>query len=123
MGILGYNQTMEFTETDRQHIMKLVKQHNELKGNFERRISDLEKISSKPLAEAVPSPFTREHIGKHKEAAQSDSSQAVRIIFKPNAGTEDQQRILVTSLYKTLKELCDKNGIETMDICINNKVY
>lgn len=118
---------MTFNDADRKFIMKIA---NAQKA-AEKRIKALED-SIKPGATGadVLSPLNMKPMLKHAGARKSlveslfggpAAPQSVEIIFKDKSDADAvKQRILIESLYRTLKELCDKNGIETLQIRIDN---
>lgn len=115
---------MEFTEKDRKLMLSIAKKLRQLEldiKNVKGNASTLHQPLKAPAVSIKVSPdikpTTRVPVKKENEFGNSK----VEIVFKDKRGNDPKQRVLVESLYRTLKELCVKNNIYTMNIIISNK--
>lgn len=113
---------MQFGEADRKLIRAMAKNCE----GHESRIKDLEALVLKPEVSPVKMGSTLKHVQSKKSAPESlfggpiNGDHTIEVIFKDKQGDDVKQRILIESLYKTLKELCTQNGIDTLQIRIKN---
>jgi len=122
---------MEFTDKDREFIVKLAKSIEDYKKSFEGRLANVEaaldvKNDGNVISPIQPKPSKKKALTNSKFSEDipfgddiADEGSSIQIVFKH--GEEDimKHRILVESLYATLKELCEKNDIEKLLIRID----
>jgi hypothetical protein len=102
---------MNFTEKDRSLILKLAQRQREQ----DARIKKLEKQYL-----AKPAPVKKLEVKSEKAIEHAGTRGDITLTFADM--TKDQpmrQKVLIESLYLTLTELCDKNGIESLKINIS----
>jgi hypothetical protein len=117
---------MEFTESDRKFIRQIAKSY----GALDERLKKIESIVLEPelspmqVEDVIDDP-TLDPAKKQPSNLKSlfggellPADQTIEVVFKDKQGDEIKQRILIESLYKTLKELCEKNRIDTLQIRI-----
>jgi len=105
---------MNFTEKDRKLIMQIAKQYKYL----DERLAQIEELSKTftSVKENVQIKKPAESIfGGHVFGDQT-----IEVVFKDKTGNGASQRVLIEAIYKTLKDICEKNGVETLQIKINN---
>lgn len=104
----------KFTEDDRRFIRVIANSVTAL----EKRMTALETIGV--VNETKP---RKKRSKVHEDSdmrfkGSNDSS--VEVTFLQPEANLDKQRVLIESVYQTLRDLCSKHGIATMDIFINN---
>lgn len=120
---------MEFTQKDRDLILKIAKANEDFRNSFGDRLTKVESavfpaqlspIQPKTLKGGKRKLPVRQHVPFLDEEVEGASS--IQLTFRDGKGDMMKQRILIESLYKTLKELCEKNGIEKLFIRINDEI-
>lgn len=104
---------MEFTEKDRQFIRKIATKLE----TIDIRLKNLEK---KTGSSGTPSPISGKQPVSVPRGARGNPGSTIDIVFKDRRANEPRQKILVESLYQTLREVCEQNNIYTLDIKISN---
>lgn len=108
----------EFTQKDRDFLVKAFKQFGEL----DKRVKVLE--GSKAAAAPLPTPLKQEAFDFKPEDAFYDESdlRAIQLTFRTPTTPENQRirEILTQTIYKAIKELCVLNGIESLNVTLEN---
>jgi len=121
----------EFTQKDRDLILKIAKFNEDFRKEFGERLAKLEAaVFPAQLSPIQPKAFKGrasrklpvKHLPSFVDELPTDESQsAIQITFRNGRGDMMKQRILMESLYKTMKEICEKNDIEKLLIRINEE--
>lgn len=116
--------TEAFTKKDRDFIIKIAKECDALKKRVkiledEKKVKPFEKAPVKPDTTFVSRPNKDGAIKTQFKMFGNDS--AIDVTYSHNPPSILEQRALVTSLYKTLYELCDDNGISSLTVQITPK--
>lgn len=111
---------MQFTQKDRDLILKIAQENRSFRQNFEPRLAEVEKLikGSEVSSESVKSPIQQGKKKKDTRKNQDDDS-SIEVTFKDSEVDTTFQRMLIESLYVTLIELCEKNNIESLLIKID----
>jgi len=100
-----------FTETDRKFIRKIATAN----ASLEKRVKKLElesAVSTKAAAKAEPVP----QISAQKKFKGNSS---IEVTFAEPEEDIKSHQVLMESIYQTLRDICYKNNIESMDIFID----
>lgn len=102
---------MQFTETDRKFIRKIAAANDAL----EKRVKVLENAAKEKTNahNVTPSPQILE------EGARSGRESSIKVTFEPDSDVTKQQ-VLIESIYQTLRDICRKHSISTIDVHIDN---
>lgn len=115
---------MEFTDKDRKLMLAIGKRLGAIEVDIKQlksNASALEQPLKTPTVSLSMSPDIKpRRVAVKKVARPGDSN--IEIIFKDKRGNDPKQRVLVESLYKTLKNLCREHNIYTMNIKISNEM-
>lgn len=121
---------MEFTKKDRDFIMKIASANTEFQKEFGARLKAVEdKVGvSAPAATLSPIQPSKNRVRKVPVKSRIpfvddavEGADSIEITFRNGKGDMMKQRMLIETLYKTMKELCDKNDIERLLIRLDEK--
>lgn len=108
--------TESFTKKDRDFIIKIAKTCDDLKKRV-KILEDEKKITTHAKAVDASKKQVDEVVAKTAFKVFNANS-AIDVVYGANPPTILEQRALATSLYKTLYELCDDNGITSLTVNI-----
>lgn len=113
-----------FTKKDRDFIIKIAKECDALKKRVktledEKKVKPFEKKApAKPEAAFASTPTKT---GTKTQFKVFNNDSAIDVTYTHNPPSILEQKALITSLYKTLYELCDDNGISSLTVQITTK--
>lgn len=114
---------MALNKEDREFILKVVSSVDKLRKDIEPRLSKVEKALGTEEKILSPIQFSKKPQSPKKGATFSEDipfgdideeGESIQITFMKGEDNMEKHQILVQSLYATLKELCEKNGIEQL---------
>lgn len=105
-----------FTKKDRDFIIKIAKECDALKKRV-KTLEDEKKLNTHAKAVDASKKQVDDVVAKTAFKVFNAKS-AIDVEYGPNPPTLLEQRALATSLYKTLYELCDDNGITSLTVNI-----
>jgi hypothetical protein len=106
---------MEFTKKDRDFLVKIAKSVETLRKDHDFRLLLLENADG---TKAVKQ--TKINASKKQVDDIIENNNTIQAKFVDDATNDPAKQILIESLYATMKELCEKNGIEKLIIKIDN---
>lgn len=109
----------EFTQKDRDFILKAMRSFDEYKKSTDLRLSALEGKGKGVLSPIQRKPRKESEVRRDIPfGAVEKEGSSIQIVFSKGRGDEVKQQVLVESLYLTLKQLCEDNDIEQLLIRI-----
>lgn len=108
----------EFTQKDREFILKAMRSFDEYKKSTDLRLSALEGKGKEVLSPIQRKPRKESEVRRDIPFGAVEEGSSIQIVFRKGRGDEVKQQVLVESLYLTLKQLCEDNDIEQLLIRI-----
>lgn len=115
---------MQFTKEDRDFIIKIAKSLDDYKKSTDQRLDILEGKDKEVLSPIQPvqekHTVINERFRRDIPFGELEEGDSIQLTFKNGETDQMKQKVLIESLYMTLKKLCEDNNIEQLFIRIED---